>query len=198
MDHYARWVQRKEKSCTDGQMKAHLKHCKPLADYKKGGKVHVHDRMCKRPFSYTLAAAPGEGYRIPGKFTPKYTPAQMLAKGIFGGKYLNDCMDEFPREWFEAALEAGKLSPSGRDFRLNMRSRRRSLTVAQEAIYGGERGGSVVLPLLSGPARPEVDAIQMAGGGSSGATSTCCAAGRRGRPRQALLQWAHDDRVNPP
>ena len=95
-------------------MKAHLEHCRLLADYKKGGKVHVHDRMCKRPFSYRLAAAPGEGYRIPGKFMPKYTPVQMLVKGIFGGKYLNDCMDS-SRPSGSRRARGGKLSPSGRD-----------------------------------------------------------------------------------
>jgi hypothetical protein len=28
-------------------------------------------------------------------------PGQMLRLGIFGGKYMTDCMDEFPVEWFD-------------------------------------------------------------------------------------------------
>jgi len=39
----------------------------------------------------------------------------MLELGVFCGKYLTDCRDEFPTRWFARA----KLSPSGRDCSLN-------------------------------------------------------------------------------
>ena len=39
----------------------------------------------------------------------------MLELGVFSGKYLTDCRDEFPASWFARA----KLSPSGRDCSLN-------------------------------------------------------------------------------
>ncbi len=39
----------------------------------------------------------------------------MLELGVFGGKYMTDCRDEFPPEWFAKA----KLSPQGRDPSLN-------------------------------------------------------------------------------
>jgi hypothetical protein len=39
----------------------------------------------------------------------------MLALGVFGGKYLTDCRDEFPKSWFAGA----RLSPGGHDPRLN-------------------------------------------------------------------------------
>ena len=39
----------------------------------------------------------------------------MLELGVFCGKYLTDCRDEFPANWFARA----KLSPSGRDCSLN-------------------------------------------------------------------------------
>lgn len=48
-------------------------------------------------------------------FTPQLTPRQMLALGVFGGKYLTDCRGEFPASWFTRA----KLSPARRDPRLN-------------------------------------------------------------------------------
>jgi hypothetical protein len=40
---------------------------------------------------------------------------EMLAMGVFRGKYMTDCIAEFPAAWFAKA----KLSPQGRDPRLN-------------------------------------------------------------------------------
>jgi hypothetical protein len=45
------------------------------------------------------------------QFRPDLTPEQMLELGVFCGKYLTDCQDEYPASWFARA----KLSPSGRD-----------------------------------------------------------------------------------
>ena len=55
------------------------------------------------------------GRRFHSKFDPELTPKQMLELGVFGGKYMTDCRDEFPKSWFTRA----KLSPAGRDPRLN-------------------------------------------------------------------------------
>jgi hypothetical protein len=48
-------------------------------------------------------------------FRPDLTPKQMLELGVFGGKYMTDTVEEFPKSWFVAA----KLSPQGRDCTLN-------------------------------------------------------------------------------
>src|SRR5947209_2771603 len=48
-------------------------------------------------------------------FAPELTPAEMLALGVFGGKYMTDCRDEFPASWFRRA----KLSPGRKDPSLN-------------------------------------------------------------------------------
>lgn len=46
-------------------------------------------------------------------FRPELTPADMLGLGVFGGKYMTDCRDEFPRSWFaNAKLASGRSDPS--------------------------------------------------------------------------------------
>jgi hypothetical protein len=47
--------------------------------------------------------------------TSELTPKQMLALGVFGGKYMTDCSAEFPVNWFERA----RLCPSRHDPQLN-------------------------------------------------------------------------------
>ncbi|MBU9888978.1 MAG: hypothetical protein KTQ49_03795 [Candidatus Omnitrophica bacterium] len=56
-----------------------------------------------------------EGKHFDPRFKPQLTPKQMLALGIFGGKYMTDCSKEFPVDWF---LEA-RLCPERHDPQLN-------------------------------------------------------------------------------
>jgi hypothetical protein len=74
--------------------------------------VIVRDRMQRR-YRYDLVAP--EGRSFAPDFKPQLTPRQMLALGVFGGKYLTDCRREFPAAWFAAA----RLSPAGKDPALN-------------------------------------------------------------------------------
>ena len=56
-----------------------------------------------------------EGADFHTDFKPQLTPKEMLILGIFGGKYMTDCINEFPENWFRNA----KLSPNIKNPNLN-------------------------------------------------------------------------------
>lgn len=62
-------------------------------------KIKVHDKMQK--CTYVLAEPEGKNFDL--GFKPGLTPKQMLKLGVFGGKYMTDCRNEFPADWFEKA-----------------------------------------------------------------------------------------------
>ena len=97
-------------------MRELLPYTHPLSWYRKGRKIRVSDKMQSR-YSYTLAEPVGKNFAK--NFRPRYTPAQMLRMGVFEGKYMNDCILEFPREWYVSALRAKKLSPGKANAKLN-------------------------------------------------------------------------------
>ena len=74
--------------------------------------IAVNDRM-QRGYCYELSEPSGRNFDP--DFRPELTPAEMLRLGVFGGKYMTDCRDEFPASWFSHA----KLSPEKRDPDLN-------------------------------------------------------------------------------
>jgi hypothetical protein len=45
------------------------------------------------------------------EFRPELTPKEMLAVGVFGGKYMTDCVDEFPADWFAKAKLSTQKNP---------------------------------------------------------------------------------------
>ena len=69
-------------------------------------RVVVNDRM-QRGYAYWRTDPAGRNF-APG-FTPDLTPKEMLRLSVFGGKYMTDCREEFPRSWFTHASSA----PSG-------------------------------------------------------------------------------------
>jgi hypothetical protein len=100
------------------EMKERLSsHGIPLSEFKAGMKLESKNKMVKG-YMYTLSVDPGT--EMAPEFKPYATPGEMLAAGVFEGKYLNDCTSEYPAEWFWNAIQAGKLSPSKRDVSLNL------------------------------------------------------------------------------
>ena len=75
-------------------------------------RVVVNDKM-QRGYVYYRTEPVGRHF-APG-FQPQLTPRQMLELGVFGGKYMTDCANEFPASWFKHA----KLASGSRDNSLN-------------------------------------------------------------------------------
>ncbi len=62
--------------------------------------VTVNDKM-QKGYHYVRTAPAGRNFDM--QFNPDLTPAEMLALGVFCGKYMTDCRSEFPRHWFAKA-----------------------------------------------------------------------------------------------
>ncbi|MBN1168446.1 hypothetical protein JXA63_00995 [Candidatus Woesebacteria bacterium] len=74
--------------------------------------VVVNDKM-QKDYKYVLSEPIGKNFDP--EFKPQLSPKQMLKLGVFGGKYLNDCKDEFPKDWYKDA----KMSPERKDVSKN-------------------------------------------------------------------------------
>ena len=74
--------------------------------------VVVNDKM-QQNYRYECVAPVGCDFDP--AFKPQLTPKEMLALGVFGGKYMTDCAEEFPADWFATA----RLSPAGKNPKLN-------------------------------------------------------------------------------
>lgn len=162
--------------------------------------VTVNDRM-QRNYRYQLTAPPGRGFDP--AFRPDLSPAEMLRLGVFGGKYMTDCQDEFPRSWFARA----KLSPDRRDPTLNFFG-----VDASQPLSAWRRKGWIhaddprgwfqwYCRYYMGRRLPEEDARQIGRWKAIrrhvGQIERNCERGDlfcRRRQRQALLHWAYDSR----
>jgi hypothetical protein len=78
-----------------------------------GWRVLVNDRM-QTDYVYWLTEPMGANF-FPD-FRPELTPKEMLVLGVFGGRYMTDCLAEFPPDWFENA----RLCPQRHDPALNL------------------------------------------------------------------------------
>jgi hypothetical protein len=74
--------------------------------------IVVNDLM-QQGYAYLLTEPTGRSFH--SEFEPELTPPEMLELGVFGGKYMTDCRDEFPAAWFKRA----KLCSERHDPKLN-------------------------------------------------------------------------------
>lgn len=57
----------------------------------------IDDRMLQ-DYRYQLVVPMGGNFH--SEFLLQLTPMEMLALGVFGGKYMTDCRSKFPQSWF--------------------------------------------------------------------------------------------------
>lgn len=162
-----------------------------------GRMIRVNDSM-QRDYSYELAAPQGAAFDA--GFSPCYSPAEMLEMGVFEGKYINDCRDEFPADWYEHAKLSDRPDASLNYFGIKSRQ---PLSVWREKgwIYGPDPRGwfQWYCRYFMGRRIPEIDARQIkrwrAFARHAGQVKANCEPGDvfcRPKQRQALLQWSHD------
>jgi hypothetical protein len=169
----------------------------------KPKKVTVHDKM-QKGYVYFLSEPVGKHFDV--RFKPELTPKQMLALGVFGGRYMRDCQKEFPKDWFTSA----KLHPEGKpghDKKLNFYGvdASQSLLVWQKKgwIYKDDpRGWFQWYCRYYMGRRTEDDGRQIKRWRAIRRhimqIKKNCRAGDftcRARQRQAVLHWAYDSRT---
>ncbi len=164
-------------------------------------RVTVNDTM-QKGYTYVLTKPVGKSFDP--LFRPELTPKEMLALGVFGGKYMTDCQNEFPRSWFTHA----KLSPKFRDAKINFFGVNASQPLRiwkwKGWIYKEDPRGwfQWYCRYYMGRRIPKEDArqikrwnamkrhISQLKSGCKKGDWTC-----RRKQRQAILHWAYDSRV---
>lgn len=65
------------------------------------GRVVIVNDLMQIGYKYELVEPLGEHFDP--EFAPELTPKEMLSLGVFGGKYMTDCKNEFPEDWYKNA-----------------------------------------------------------------------------------------------
>ncbi len=73
---------------------------------KKRNKEIVVNDLMQKGYIYQLSKPIGKSFH--SEFEPQLTPKEMLEIGVFGGIYIRDCKDEFPKSWFKKAKLASE------------------------------------------------------------------------------------------
>jgi hypothetical protein len=174
-------------------------------DFHKGMLIQALNKMDKGNYSYTLVEDIGK--ITDDDFDPYFTPGEMLQYGVFEGKYLNDCVLEFPKEWFIDAINEDSLSPEGADVSCNYFSIKSRMSLSDWRNKGwipqiegdpDNRGWfQWYCRYYIGRRIPELDAIQIKRWRSfkrhyGQVRKNCFDLDCRPKQRQALLQWSYN------
>lgn len=162
--------------------------------------VLVNDRM-QTNYRYVLTAPAGRGFAE--DFAPELTPKEMLRLGVFCGKYMADCRDEFPASWFASAKLAGDRRNCALNFFGVDASQPLSVWRAKGWIHPNDPRGwfQWYCRYYLGRRMPQEDARQIGRWKAIRRhvrqVERNCEPGDlscRPRQRQALLHWAYDSR----
>ncbi|HXK37956.1 MAG TPA: hypothetical protein VJ579_02730 [Candidatus Paceibacterota bacterium] len=171
---------------------------------KKNNEVIVRDLM-QNGYRYVRTAPVGK--QFDKEFKPDLSPREMLALGIFGGRYMRDCVNEFPKSWFMRA-RLHPIGVPGNSPSLNYFGVRAS----QELVEWRKKGWineqhdprgwfQWYCRYYMGRRIPDEDALQIkrwkAMRRHLAQIAQNCRVGDLGcrkRQRQALLHWAYDSR----
>jgi len=183
-----------------------LKYGNSEREYIKGKIIIANNKMDKCNYSYVLEENMGDIGNT--DFKPHFSPKEMLDLGIFEGKYLNDCILEFPVEWFFDALENRKLSPEKSNIECNYFKIKSRMSLGEWTKRGwipqiendpDNRGWfQWYCRYWLGRRIPDVDQIQIkrwrAFNRHFGQVKKNCNGDINCRPkqRQALLQWSYN------
>ena len=165
--------------------------------YQLGDIVVVKDKM-QSGYKYELVAPAGGDFDH--MFAPFFSPEEMLALGVFEGKYCNDCRQELPEKWFEDASVGDVADPTFNYFGVKSRQ---ALSVWRQRgwIHTPDPRGLFqwYCRYWLGRRMQRNDELQIrrwrAFRRHAGQVQANCKAGDlscRPRQRQSLLQWAHN------
>jgi len=172
---------------------------KPIAWYRPGRAVISADG-----YRYTLGAPYGADFD--SSFQPQLSPEQMLERGVFEGKYMNDARGEFPIEWFRNARLSLVADPLINEYKIKSRL---SLDDWKKKgwIHKPDKKGwfEWYCRYYVGRRIPDLDALQIkrwrAFRRHAGQIRRHCSGPLlhdmtcRARQKQALLQWAYDPKA---
>lgn len=163
-------------------------------------RVVVNDLM-QVNYVYFLTEPVGKNFAP--DFNPELSPQEMLSLGVFGGKYMTDCKNEFPGNWYKDA----KLCHEFHDPKLNFfgvnASQPLSVWRKKGWIYDDDPRGwfqwycrYFMGRRIKGEDERQIKRWQMIKRHLAQLKKNCLEGdwNCRRRQRQALLHWAYDTR----
>lgn len=161
--------------------------------------IEVRDLM-QVGYRYLRTVAPGRNFHP--DFKPELSPGELLALGVFGGKYMTDCRAEFPERWFEKARLCHEAHRAELNFFLVNASKPLAYWRAKGWIRDQDPRGWFQWYCRYWMGRRSPDDERQIGRWKAmtrhiGQIRAHCEEGDllcRSRQRQALLHWAYDSR----